>query len=199
MRFTFGRLEEPKDPIMCTTETEEKSVRLDLFSNREFDRGASLFVEGLWTVVSGLLVGSWLPGSSWRCYLLRLFGAKIGRGVVIKPHVSVKFPWRLSISDHVWIGEHVWIDNLDNVSIGAHTCISQGAFLCTGSHDWRDPKFKLVTRPIYVGKNCWVCAKANIAPGAKMEDGSVVAFGGCLSSVLPSDTIQFVDGTRKSR
>jgi len=181
------------------TDGGDKKVRLDLFTNDHFDRGASQLVEGLWIVMSGLLVSTWLPGSKWRCCLLRLFGANIGRGVVIKPYVSVKFPWRLSVADHVWIGEHVWIDNLDNVSIGSHTCISQGAFLCTGSHDWRDTKFKLVTRPISVGKNCWVCAKANIAPGAEMEDGAVLAFGGCLSSVLPSNTIQFFDGTRRSR
>ena len=122
-------------------------MRLDLYRNPHFPRGATRLTELVWIVLSGLLVASWLPGSGWRTFLLRLFGARIGQGVVIKPHVSIKFPWRLIVGNHVWIGERVWIDNLAEVAIGSNSCISQGAYLCTGSHDWSDSRFGLVTRP----------------------------------------------------
>src|SRR4051812_34477683 len=100
-------------------------VRLDRFDARGFDRGRSRFIEALWLICGGLFVSSGLPGSRLRISILRLFGAHIARGVVIKPHVRVKFPWRLSIGAHSWIGEDVWIDNLAQVSIGAQCCISQ--------------------------------------------------------------------------
>lgn len=153
-------------------------MRLDQFSNPDFERGASRSKEALWIALSGLLVASWLPGSGWRAALLRAFGASIGTGVAIKPGVRVKFPWRLDVADHVWIGEDVWIDNLDQVTIGAHCCLSQGAYLCTGSHDWSDPRFGLVTRPIRLDGECWVGARATLAPGTVMEQGAVLAMSG---------------------
>ncbi|HCQ66712.1 MAG TPA: colanic acid biosynthesis acetyltransferase WcaF [Rhodobacteraceae bacterium] len=153
-------------------------MRLDQFTNPDFDRGASKAKEALWIALDGLLLSSWLPGSGWRAALLRAFGASIGTGVVIKPRVRVKFPWRLALADHVWIGESVWIDNLDKVTIGAHTCLSQGAYLCTGSHDWTDPRFALVTKPIRIEGECWVGARATLAPGTIMETGAVLAMGG---------------------
>lgn len=150
-------------------------MRLDQFENTGFDRGASRLKEVMWILTSEMLLASWLPGSSWRVAILRSFGGRIGKGVVLKPRVRVKFPWRLVLGDHVWIGEDVWIDNLATVEIGEHSCVSQGAYLCTGSHDWRDPAFGLITRPISVGKGCWVAAKAVLAPGSIMEDGAVLA------------------------
>jgi putative colanic acid biosynthesis acetyltransferase WcaF len=76
--------------------------------------------------------------------ILKLFGAKIGQGVRIKPGVRVKFPWELDIGDHVSIGEGVWLDNLAKISIADHGCISQDAYLCTGNHDWPEPQFTLI-------------------------------------------------------
>ena len=157
--------------------TDAGAMRLDLFANPDFDRGASRLTEAAWLVLSGLLVSSWLPGSAWRRTLLRAFGAEIGMGVVIKPGVRVKFPWRLTIGDHVWIGEDVWIDNLAPVTIGAQSCISQGSYLCTGSHDWSDPRFALITRPIVIEGECWVGARACLAPGTAMEQGAVLTMG----------------------
>lgn len=150
-------------------------MRLDRYSPGNFDRGASRVREALWLVVSGVLVTSWLPGSGWRAWLLRAFGARIGKGVVLKPGVRVKFPWRLSIGDHSWIGEDVWIDNLAQVTIGAHACLSQGAYLCTGSHDWARDTFDLITRPITVGDHAWVGVRAVLAPGATLETGAVLS------------------------
>src|SRR5215831_12221797 len=82
-----------------------------------------------------LLRCSVLPSSGLRRWLLRLFGAEIGEGAVIKPGVRVKYPWLLRIGRHCWIGEDCWIDNLAQVSLGSNVCLSQGAYLCTGSHD----------------------------------------------------------------
>ncbi|AXI54092.1 colanic acid biosynthesis acetyltransferase WcaF [Sulfitobacter sp. JL08] len=170
---------------MSTNEHEvDKGVRLDLFANPEFVRGASRLKEICWMAVSGLLVESWLPGSGWRRQLLRAFGAQIGVGVIIKPRVRVKFPWRLAVGDHSWIGEEVWIDNLCDVTVGTHCCLSQGAYLCTGRHDWTDPSFELITAPIELGHGCWVGAKASIAPGTKGGPGAVVTMGSVASGRL---------------
>ena len=87
-------------------------MRLDLYTTEGFQRGRPAWLEAIWLLVQPLLISSPLPGSRLRVLLLRLFGARIGRGVTIKPGVMVKFPWRLEIGDHSWIGEHVWLDNL---------------------------------------------------------------------------------------
>lgn len=159
-------------------------MQLSSFSSRDFDRGANRFKEAMWLILSGLIVESWLPGSTWRCSLLRLFGAGIGERVVIKPRVRVKFPWRLEIANDVWIGEGVWIDNLGTVSIGHDSCISQGAYFCTGSHDWGRSTFDLIVKPIVVSDHVWVGAKAKIAPGTHIGDFSVVGIGVTISGNL---------------
>lgn len=152
-------------------------MRLDRYDARGFDRGASRLKELLWLATSAVLVGGWLPGSGWRVRLLRLFGARIGRGVVVKPGVRVKFPWRLVVGDHCWIGEDAWIDNLAEVRLGDYACLSQAAYLCTGSHDWSREGFDLVTAPIRVESHAWVCARATLAPGSVLREGAVLGLG----------------------
>ena len=163
---------------------EESLSRLDLFDAKRFDRGRPAWVEVLWLVTQGILVDSWIPGTRHRAWLLRLFGARLGRGIVIKPHVRVKFPWRLSAGDHCWIGEGVWIDNLDEVVIGDHVCISQNAYLCTGSHDWSKEAFDLVTRPIEIRDHAWIGAKSVVAPGVCVGEGAVLGLGSVATSSL---------------
>jgi len=141
-------------------------------------------VEAVWVLVVGVFFESWIPGSKWRVSLLRRFGARIGEGVVIKPKVRVKFPWRLIVGDFSWIGEGVWIDNLATVSIGAHCCISQGAYLCTGSHDWDRDSFDLLTRPIEIEDQCWIGAQARVAPGVTCRQGAVLTMGSVASADL---------------
>lgn len=152
-------------------------MRLSTFRNDDFDRGASRLKELAWLIVSGFLVDGPIPGSGWRAALLRAFGAEIGVGVVFKPWVRVKFPWRLEIGDDSWIGEGVWIDNLAPVRIGHDVCISQAAYLCTGNHDWSSPSFDLVTAGITIAPQCWVGARATVAPGTKMQEGAVLGLG----------------------
>lgn len=163
--------------------------RLDQFDNRAFSRGRSRVTEALWLLLQALLFASDLPGSGWRIWLLRRFGATVGTGVVIKPRVRVKFPWRLSIGDFAWIGEAVWIDNLAQVEIGAHACISQGAYFCTGNHDWRRQDFALRAEPIIVEAHAWVGAMAQLAPGSILAEGAILALGSRLSGRTEPDRI----------
>ena len=162
---------------------------LKSFDNSGFDRGASRAKELAWLVVSALAVAGPVPGSGWRAAVLRGFGAKIDSGVVLKPGVRVKFPWRLIIGANSWIGERVWIDNLAEVRIGRDACISQGAYLGTGNHDWSSAAFDLVTAPITVGDQCWVGARATVAPGTQMEDGAVLGMGSIGAGRLKGWTI----------
>ena len=164
-------------------------VRLAAFENADFSRGRSRLTEAVWITIQWLLVSSWIPGSLHRRWLLRLFGAQLGAGVVIKPGVRVKFPWRLSVGDHSWIGEGVWIDNLVPVSIGANCCLSQDAYLCTGSHDWSDQRFGLMARPTSIGDGVWVAARAIVAPGTIIGEGAVLALGSVAANRLNPWTI----------
>jgi putative colanic acid biosynthesis acetyltransferase WcaF len=164
-------------------------MRLDQFNNSAFDRGRSPLVEALWLLAQAIFVSSSIPGRWHRVTLLRLFGAKIGRGVVIKPRVRVKFPWRLEIGDFSWIGEDAWIDNLAKVTIGSHSCVSQGVYLCTGSHDWSAEGFDLVVAPILVGDKVWIAAKGVVGPGVEIGSGAVLALGGVATSNLKSNWI----------
>lgn len=154
-------------------------VRLDQFDNRSFDRGRSRLVELLWLLVRGLVFNMPLPLSGPRCWVLRRFGAHVGTGVVMRSGVRIKFPWKLKIGDHSWIGESVWIDNLAPVSIGAHCCVSQGAYLCTGNHDWVSPRFDLRTDGIVLHDGGWIAAMARVGPGVTIGSEAIVGFGAC--------------------
>jgi putative colanic acid biosynthesis acetyltransferase WcaF len=103
--------------------------------------------------------------------------------------MRVKYPWHFSIGDHSWIGEDVWIDNLAKVAIGANTCISQGAYLCTGSHDWSDPAFGLLVQTVTIEDGAWIGARAVICPGVTIAECAVVAAGSVVTKDVPADEI----------
>jgi putative colanic acid biosynthesis acetyltransferase WcaF len=105
-------------------------------------------------------------------------------GCRIKPGLRVKFPWRLVLGDHCWLGEAVWIDNLAPVSLGDRVCLSQGAYLCTGNHDFRSLGFDLVAQPILIGSQAWVAARAVLAPGTRVGAGAVVGLGAVASGEI---------------
>jgi len=152
--------------------------RLDLYDNSDYHPGRGLVVRTLWYFLSVVFFESgFFPVIAIKPVLLRAFGASIGTGVVIKPRVRIKYPWRLSIGDHCWIGEEAWIDNLADVSVGPHSVISQGAYLCTGSHNHRVETFDLITAPIRIGAGAWICARAILLAGATIDDGVVVSAG----------------------
>ena len=131
-----------------------------------------------WHIVSAFAFQSSLVlPSRWKAAVLRCFGARIGSGLVIKPRVTIKYPWFLELGDHVWLGEGVWIDNHTTVAIGSHVCISQGAYLFTGNHDWNDPRFRFFCHPITIADGAWVGAKAIVCPGSVLARMSVVGAG----------------------
>jgi putative colanic acid biosynthesis acetyltransferase WcaF len=167
----------------------EGPVRLDRYGNAEFDRGASKLKEFTWMLVQAFLVGTWIPGSGWRVVLLRLFGAKIGQNVYIKPTCKVKFPWKLEIGEWTWIGEGVWIDNLAKVRIGAHCCVSQGAYFCTGNHNWKVESFDLITEPIVVHDHAWIGAMSRLSPGTIVGRRAILSLGSVAVEDLVEDGI----------
>jgi putative colanic acid biosynthesis acetyltransferase WcaF len=161
---------------------------LSRFDNSHYHPGARFVTRTAWYLCNALIFDSWLmPVSAVKRAVLRLFGARIGCGVVLKPRVNIKYPWRLSIGDHSWIGEGVWIDNLAQVDIGANVCVSQGAYLLTGNHDYRDQAFGLTTAAIRIEDEAWVGAFCVVCPGVSVARGSVLS----VRSVASADTEEF--------
>lgn len=158
------------------------SVDLSRPDNSELIRGAPLWLEALWYFFALPMLRSHLITSSgFRRWLLRLFRAKVGNGVYIKPGLRVKFPWYLEIGDHSWLGEDLWIDNLAPVTIEAHCCLSQGVYLCTGNHDWSSPNMRLIRRPITCQRGSWIGAKAIVGPGVVIGAGAIVTMGSVVT------------------
>ena len=152
--------------------------------------GAPFSVQLLWFCIgSPLLAARWLPGSAWRVLVLRWFGSRIGVGCRIKPGLRVKFPWRLHVGCHCWLGEDAWFDNLALIRLGDHVCVSQGAYLCTGNHDLYSPGFDLMLAPITIGSQAWIAARAVLAPGTSIGSGAVVALGAVVSGSVPAGAI----------
>ena len=155
-----------------------KEVRLDTFSTGNFDKGAGFIKQTLWYFVNALFVrASWNPFMGIKIALLKAFGAKIGKGLVIKNNVCIKFPWKLTIGDYVWLGENCWIDNLDKVTIGNQVCISQGALLLTGNHDYTLTSFDYRNAPIVIEDGAWIGAKAVVCPGVIVHSHAILTVG----------------------
>ena len=128
----------------------------------------------------------WNPSGKLKIIILRLFGAKIGKGVIIKPCVNIKYPWLLQIGDYSWLGENTWIDNLDHVNIGSHVCISQGAMLLCGNHNYKKTSFDLITAPIVVEDGVWIGAKAVVCPGVTAQSHAVLSVQSVATKNLES-------------
>jgi putative colanic acid biosynthesis acetyltransferase WcaF len=119
-----------------------------------------------WFLVNYFIFNSAVPWpQSFKSFLLRLFGATVGKGLVLKVRVRIKYPWRLVIGDHCWLGEDVWIDNLEQVTIGNHVCLSQGAMLLTGNHDYSKPDFPYRLGKITLQDGVWLGARSVVCPG----------------------------------
>lgn len=153
-------------------------ANLSTFSTQDFNKGASSIKQALWYFVNALLVrASWNPFMGIKRFALRAFGAKLGKGLIIKNNVNIKFPWKLTIGDDVWLGENCWIDNLDTVTIGNNVCISQAALLLTGNHDYTQSAFYYRNAPIILEDGVWIGAKAVVCPGVTAFSHSILTTG----------------------
>lgn len=137
--------------------------------------GASKLRQVLWYFTNVLFfINPLNPFSSLKVFLLRLFGAKVGKGVNIKPAVNIKFPWKLMVGNYVWIGEKVWIDNLGKTEIGDHVCLSQGAMLLCGSHNYKAITFDLIIGEIILEEGVWISAHAIVTGGVTCKSHCVL-------------------------
>lgn len=145
-------------------------------------RGKSKLYVQLWWLVQATLINlSPQALYSWRRFWLRIFGARIGKKVIIRPSVKITYPWKLSIGDYSWIGDDVVLYSLGEIEIGSNTVISQKSYLCTGSHDYAKETFDIFAKKIIVGNNCWIATDVFVAPGITVGDGVIV---GARSSVF---------------
>jgi putative colanic acid biosynthesis acetyltransferase WcaF len=168
---------------------QKKETDLASFNNSWYKTGASAFARISWYFISATFFKSAFPINSIKVFLLKMFGAKIGKGVVIKPHVNIKYPWRLTVGNHVWIGEHVWIDNLADVVIEDHVCISQGAMLLCGNHHYKKTSFDLITGNITLKKGSWIGAKSVVCPRVTVGNHAVLTVGSIATKSMNDYTI----------
>jgi len=159
-----------------------KHQELNTFHLLPHFRGRSAFVVQLWWLVqSTFFAGSPQFLYGWRRFLLRLFGAKIGKSVLIRPSARITYPWKLNIGNYSWVGDEVELYNLGEITIEANAVISQRSYLCTGSHDTTKPTFDIYAKPITVQEQAWVASDVFIAPGITIGRGAVI---GARSTVL---------------
>lgn len=159
-------------------------VDLSKFNNAWYKPGCFLR-RLLWFIKGRILLNTYLPWPMWvKRFTLRFFGAKLGRGVVIKPKVNIKYPWFLEVGDYVWIGERVWIDNLGKVTIGSHVALSQGAMLLCGNHDYKKESFDLIVGPITIEDGAWIGAKAVVCPGVRVGTHAILTVGSVATKDL---------------
>jgi len=150
---------------------------LSKFTGSGYDKGRSPTWQVAWMVVQSLCFRGWWVPASWRASILRAFGAQVGEGVLIRHDVTIHWPWKLAIGDHSWIGQGAWILNLEPVTIGHDTCISQGVLLCTGSHQRSSLSFEFDNAPIEIGNEVWIAVRATVLRGVRIGDSAVV--GAC--------------------
>ncbi len=165
-------------------------VDLSKYDNSTYHPGKNFIVRLLWYYTNLLFFNNgWFPFSKLKVILLRLYGAKVGKGVVIKPSVNIKYPWRLKIGNYVWIGENVWIDNLDDVEIGNNVVISQGAMLLCGNHNYKKSTFDLITGKIILEDGVWIGAKSIVTPDTVCKENAILTVNSVASKVLEKNGI----------
>ena len=167
-----------------------KRVDLSTYNNSWFKKGASLFKRAFWHLANFFILKSHIvPLSFTKVAILRLFGAKIGSNVTIKPGVNIKYPWKLKVGNNCWIGENVWIDNLDEVTLADNVCISQGAFLLCGNHNFKSSSFDLMLGPITIESGAWLGAKSIVCPGVTVASHAILSVGSLANKDLEPYTI----------
>lgn len=160
-------------------------VDLSRFDNSDFPKGAGVIKMTLWYFVNAFFfLNPAFPFRSIKAGLLRLFGARVGKGVVIHPGVNIKYPWKLTIGDHCWIGQRAWLDNIDQLTLGNHVVISQGAMIVQGSHDYKKPHYPTYSKPVHLEDGSWVGAGAIVTLGVRFGSHAVLAVGSVATKDL---------------
>lgn len=163
-----------------------------MVSNRNlgtFRNSSSKFVSKLriliWYLVQHFAFSSAYLPSPLRPVLLRAFGARIGRNVLIRRGVRIHFPWNLELGDDCWIGEEVWFINHEKITVGSDVCISQRSMICSGGHDYRSASLEYAHKPVEIKDGAWVCLDAKVLPGVTIGECSVVSAGEIVRKSLP--------------
>jgi putative colanic acid biosynthesis acetyltransferase WcaF len=144
----------------------------------------------LWILFNIIFFKSSIPyPSAFKAFILKLFGARLGNNIVFKPCINIKFPWKLSIGDFCWIGENVWIDNIDYVFIEDNVCISQGAILLTGNHNYKKQSFDLESGSINLKSGVWIGAKAIVCPNITCNKNAVLCVNAVATKNLLENTV----------
>lgn len=170
--------EQRSEPIKARARYQD----LSLFRLPANFRGRSAIVVQLWWIVQATL---FRPSPQvlygWRRFLLRLFGANIGRKVQLRPSVQITYPWKVAIGDRSWVGDDVVLYSLGQIHIGANSVVSQRSYICTGSHNPYSLGFDIFALPVWIGDECWVASDVFVAPGVSIGNGAIV---GARSTVL---------------
>jgi len=164
--------------------------KLDCFLLPKGFRGKSGWYVQLWWIVQATLF-AWSPQFmyGWRVMLLRLFGAKVGKGVVIRPSVHVTYPWKVKIGNHVWIGDHAELYSLGEIEIGDNVVISQKSYLCAATHDYTKTSFDMMDKKITIEDQAWLATDVFIAPGVTIGRGSLIGARSSVFSDMPEGMI----------
>ncbi|MDI9872479.1 putative colanic acid biosynthesis acetyltransferase [Flectobacillus roseus] len=153
-------------------------------------RGKSGWFVQLWWIIQSLFFKTspqFMYG--WRRFLLRLFGAKIGKKVIIRPSAHIQFPWKLTVGDFTWIGDEVVIYNLGEIVLGNNVVVSQRSYLCAGTHDYKAKDFSILSKEIIIEDEVWIATDVFISPGIKIQRGCVVGARSSVFTNLPSNMI----------
>jgi len=165
-------------------------IKLKNYNQDNYDRGRSSVFIFLWWVVQGTLFRFSLHNAyNWRAKLLRLFGSNIGEKTKIRASSKFHYPWKVSIGDYSWIGDNVQFYSLDEIHIGSNCVVSQESYLCTGSHNIKDPHFGLITKPIVIKDGAWVASDVFVYPGVVINEMAVVAARSTVINDIPANEV----------
>lgn len=162
-----------------------KETDLSSYNNSWYNPGSGKIKILIWYFVNVVFfINPLNPLSGLKVLLLKMFGAKVGKGVVIKPNVNIKYPWLLEIGDYTWIGERVWIDNLAPVKIGKNCCLSQGSMLLCGNHNYKKTTFDLIVKGIILEDGAWVGAMSVVCPGVTLKSHAILTVQSVATETL---------------
>lgn len=193
----LANLPEPAGEVVGAVDLTDLSIldapsMIDLrqYDQSGYDRGRPGWFISLWWLVQAIAFPlSPHPFNGFRQWLLRLFGAKIGKGVIIRPTARFTYPWKVEIGDYSWIGDDVVFYSLDQIRVGCHCVISQKCYLCTGSHSIQDPAFGLKTSPIAIGNGAWLATDCFVAPGVQIGANAVIGARSSVFSNIPTQQV----------